>query len=128
MNIEPLLNGIHVHAFDSAVPFRLLSADGKWEPLHEWHRGCFLAQERYRGLDDQEDHLNAAAFTTHLALGKSATLAFTTESSVDLNGESTLEAQRTPKFWRRGLEIVRKQKRGHQLGSCNSSVPPINSL
>ena len=95
MNIEPLLNGIHVHAFDSAVPFRLLSADGKWEPLHEWHRGCFLPQERYRGLDDQEDHLNAAAFTTHLALGKSATLAFTTESSVDLNGESTLEAQKS---------------------------------
>jgi len=95
MKVESLPNGIHVHPFEGAVPFKLLSAKGQWEPRHEWHRDCFLPQERYRGLDDHEDHLNAAAFGIQLSLEESVTLVFTSEPSVDLNGESAQEAQRS---------------------------------
>ena len=95
MNVESLPNGVQVHAFEGAVPFKLLSARGHWEPRHEWHRDCFLPQERYRGLDDHEDHLNAAAFGIELSHGESVTLAFTSEPNVDLSGESTLEEQRS---------------------------------
>jgi len=93
MNVESLSNGIQVHSFEGAVPFKLLSAKGHWEPRHEWHRDCLLPQERFRGLDDHEDHLNAAAFAIQLSLGESVTLVFTSEPSVDLNGESALEEQ-----------------------------------
>jgi predicted glycogen debranching enzyme len=95
MKIEPLPNGIYVNAFEGAAPFQLLSAKGTWEPRHEWHRDCFLPQERYRGLDDHEDHLKAAGFTIQLILEESVTLVFTSETRVDLNGESALEAQRS---------------------------------
>src|SRR6516225_7618788 len=93
MNVESLANGIQVHPFEGAVPFQLLSAKGQWEPRHEWHRDCFLPQERYRGLDDHEDHLNAAAFGIQLSLEESVTLVFTSEPNVDLDGERALEEQ-----------------------------------
>jgi len=95
MNVESIPNGIQVHPFEDAVPFKLFSAKGQWEPRHEWHRDCFLTQERYRGLDDHEDHLNAAAFGIQLSLEESVTLVFTSEPNVDLNGESAQEAQRS---------------------------------
>lgn len=95
MNIAQVSNGIQVHAFEGAVPFRLLSTKGEWQPYQEWHRNCFLLQERYRGLDDHEDHLHAATFTVPLAQGESATLAFTIETKIDLDGEWALEAQRS---------------------------------
>jgi predicted glycogen debranching enzyme len=95
MNVESLSNGIQVHPFEGAVPFKLLSTKGRWEPRHEWHRDCFLPQERYRGLDDHEDHLNAAAFAIQLSFGESVTLVFTSEPNVDVNGESAQEAQRS---------------------------------
>jgi predicted glycogen debranching enzyme len=95
MNVAQVENGIEVHAFEGAVPFRLLSNKGEWQPYQEWHRDCFLLQERYRGLDDQEDHLHAATVTIPLAQGESATLAFTTdtERNIDLDGERALETQ-----------------------------------
>ena len=88
-------NGIQMLAFEGAVPFRLLSANGEWETHHEWHRDCFLFQERYRGLDDHEDHLHVATVTIPLLQGESATLTFTTDtvSNMDLNGERMLETQ-----------------------------------
>ena len=95
MNVESLPNGVHVHPFEGAVRFKLLSARGHWEPRHEWHRGCFLPQERYRGLDDHEDHLNAATFGIQLSFGESVTLVFTSEPNVDLNGECAEESQRS---------------------------------
>ena len=95
MKVESLPNGVHVHPFEGAVRFKLLSARGHWEPRHEWHRGCFLPQERYRGLDDHEDHLNAATFGIQLSFGESVTLVFTSEPNVDLNGECAEESQRS---------------------------------
>lgn len=95
MNIAPVARGIQVRAFDGAVPFRLLSVSGDWEAHHEWHRDCFLPQERYRGLDDHEDHLHAATVTIPVAQGESATLVFTAdaERNIDLDGERALETQ-----------------------------------
>ena len=95
MEIAPVASGIEVHAFDGAVPFRLLSAKGEWQSHQEWHRDCFLLQERYRGLDDHEDHLHAATFTVPLAQDEPATLAFTSETKIDLDGERALEAQQS---------------------------------
>jgi predicted glycogen debranching enzyme len=87
MHIGVVPNGLEVKAFDGAVSFRLFSGKGSWEPRHEWHRDCFLPQERFRGLDDHEDHLNAAAFEAQLSQGESVTLTFTTESKTELDGD-----------------------------------------
>jgi predicted glycogen debranching enzyme len=94
MKVEAVPNGIQVVAFDGAVPINLLSADGTWEPHHEWHRDCFLPQEKYRGLDDHEDHLHAASFTAMLSKGKGITLVFTTEREVSLDGALSLKQQK----------------------------------
>jgi predicted glycogen debranching enzyme len=47
-------------------------------------------QEKYRGLDDHEDHLHAASFTAQLSHGHSITMVFTTESEVKLHGATAL--------------------------------------
>src|SRR5215471_859498 len=70
MRIEAAENGVQIAAFDDAIPFYLLSANAKFEPKHEWHRDCFLQMERYRGLDDREDHLLAAVTTVELCVGQ----------------------------------------------------------
>jgi predicted glycogen debranching enzyme len=94
MSVETVPEGIQVTAFPGASPFRLLSAEGNWEAHHEWHRDCFLPQEKYRGLDDHEDHLHAASFTSALSPGQSITLALTNESRASLNGATALSQQR----------------------------------
>ena len=86
MRIESLEQGVQVTAYDSAIPFYLLSADCKFEPRHEWYRDCFLPMERYRGLDDHEDHLLAATASVELAVGESATFVFTTNARAELDG------------------------------------------
>lgn len=91
MNVGTVPNGIQVLAFEGSVPFRLLSNDGRWEAHHEWHRDCFLLQEKYRGLDDHEDHLHAASFTAQLSPGHCITLVFTNEREVNLDGATALK-------------------------------------
>lgn len=86
MKVEPVENGIQITAFDGATPFYVLSADAKFEPRHEWHRDCFLPMERYRGLDDHEDHLLAAIFRTAIAPSKSVTFVLTTNRTPELDG------------------------------------------
>jgi len=121
MKIDALPNGIQVHAFEGAVPFQLLSAKGKWEPRHEWHRDYFLPQERYRGLDDHEDHLKVAVFTVQLTLRESVSLVFTSEPNVDLNGESALEAQQS-----HNLQIIGAwRRRNPQVTAAPASVQQL---
>src|SRR6516164_1880182 len=122
MKVESLPNGVHVHAFEGAVPFQLLSAKGKWEPRHEWHRDYFLPQERYRGLDDHEDHLKVAVFTVQLTLRESVSLVFTSEPNVDLNGESALEAQQS-----HNLQIIGAwRRRNPQVTAAPASVQQLD--
>ena len=90
MRVEAAENGVQITAFDGAIPFYLLSADAKFEPKHEWHRDCFLPMEKYRGLDDREDHLLAAVASLELSVGQSATLVLTTNARTDLDGARPL--------------------------------------
>ena len=91
MRVEPIEDGVHINAFDGAIPFYLLSAEAEFETRHEWHRDCFLPLARYRGLDDHEDHLLAAVFSTELALNQSVTLVLTTNADAQLDGSHAWE-------------------------------------
>src|SRR5271165_3365396 len=91
MKVEPIKDGVRIIAFDGATPFYLLSAEAELETRHEWHRDCFLPLEKYRGLDDHEDHWLAAVFSTELALNQSVTLVLTTNADAQLDGNRAWE-------------------------------------
>src|SRR2546426_957305 len=91
MKVEPIEEGVQINAFDGATPFYLLSAEAEFETRHEWHRDCFLPLAKYRGLDDREDHLLAAIFSTELALSESVTLVLTTNADAQLDGSRAWE-------------------------------------
>src|SRR3984893_4733055 len=87
MKIDAVKNGLQITAFDGAIPFYLLSAGAKVEPRHDWSRDYFLPLEKYRGLDDREDYLLAAAFRAVLQRNQSVTIIFSTNASTALDGE-----------------------------------------
>ena len=86
MRIASVEHGIQITAFDGATPFYLLSSDAKLEPKHEWYRDRFLPMERYRGLDDHEDHLLAAMSTVELAPRQNVTFVLTSNGQAELEG------------------------------------------
>ena len=86
MKIDAVKNGVQITAFDGAKPFYLLSAEATSEAKHEWYRDCFLPMEKYRGLDDREDHLFAAAFRAKLQQDQSVTVVFSTNADAQLGG------------------------------------------
>jgi predicted glycogen debranching enzyme len=86
MRIEPVEHGVKVTAFEGAVPFFILSAGVSPEIRHDWHRDCFLPAERYRGLDDREDHLLAAAFRVDLQPQQGVTIVLSTRSDAERDG------------------------------------------
>lgn len=86
MNVESISRGVQIKAHDGAVPFYLLSADAEFEPQHEWYRNCFLPMEKYRGLDDQEDHLLAAICRVDLNPSRSVTFVLTAKADAQLDG------------------------------------------
>jgi len=86
MHSEPVERGVKITAFEGAVPFFLLSDSASAELHHDWHRDCFLAAERYRGLDDREDHLFAAVFRIDLQPQQSVTIALTICADAELDG------------------------------------------
>jgi predicted glycogen debranching enzyme len=88
MKIDALKSGVQITAFEGATPFYLLSAEAAFEPRNEWYRDCFLPQEKYRGLDDHEDHLLAVIFRATLQQNQSFTLAFSTNANAELDGGS----------------------------------------
>jgi predicted glycogen debranching enzyme len=90
MRVEAAENGVQITAFDDAIPFYLLSAIARFEPKHEWHRDCFMPMERYRGLDDREDHLLAAVTSLELNVGQNVTLVLTANAGAELDGERAL--------------------------------------
>ncbi|MEM9137497.1 MAG: glycogen debranching enzyme N-terminal domain-containing protein, partial [Cyanobacteria bacterium P01_F01_bin.42] len=65
--------GVSVLATPEAVPFYLLASQGDFNSAHDWYLGFDLAQERFRGLVDQEDHLHVATYTVQLAPGETCT-------------------------------------------------------
>ncbi|MGH7910087.1 MAG: amylo-alpha-1,6-glucosidase, partial [Thermodesulfobacteriota bacterium] len=88
MNIEKIGRGLRVTAFDGATPFYLLSSNAEAEPAHDWYRDCALVVERYRGLDDRDDHLHAGTFRATLRAGESVTLVLSTEAKPELDGDA----------------------------------------
>jgi predicted glycogen debranching enzyme len=90
MQVESVEHGERVVAFDGATPFYLLSSSARFEPKHEWHRNCFMPMEKYRGLDDHEDHLLAATASVELAPTQSVTFVLTTNSQTELDGAGAL--------------------------------------
>src|SRR6202007_523922 len=87
MRVEPVENGLQVDAFDSAVPFVLLSKAAQAEPAHEWYYNFDLDAERYRGLDDREDHLHAGTFRATLSIGQTLTIVASTDSAAEFDHE-----------------------------------------
>ncbi|NEQ29949.1 MAG: glycogen debranching protein [Leptolyngbya sp. SIO4C5] len=95
MAIAPVAHGLKVQAFPKATPFYLLSDKADLQPVHQWHYGFDLALERYRGLRDQEDHLQAATAETVLQPNDSVTLIVSTEAEADRNAQAVLDQRRT---------------------------------
>jgi predicted glycogen debranching enzyme len=89
MAINLAEHGIQVQAYDGAVPFYLKSSSAACEPRHEWHVGCYFAEETARGLDDREDRLFGALFRAKLHVGENVTIVATTEADASLQGEIT---------------------------------------
>ena len=90
MNVAPVENGLRILAFEGATPLYLLSAEATASPAHEWYRDFYLSLERYRGLDDHEDHLFVGAFEATLAPGESMTLVASTDPAPSLDSEVAL--------------------------------------
>jgi predicted glycogen debranching enzyme len=87
MHVQAVEHGLRIDAFKSATPFYLLSANAQARVAHEWYRNFDLAVERYRGLDDHEDHLHAGDFRVRLDVGQSATIVASTEPDANLDGD-----------------------------------------
>jgi len=93
MNISAVEQGVRVIPFEGATPFYLKSPTAACELRHEWHLGCYFAEETRRGLGDREDRLFAALFHARLEPGSSVTLVVSTESAASLD-EETARAER----------------------------------
>ncbi|AKG20111.1 amylo-alpha-1,6-glucosidase [Calothrix sp. 336/3] len=98
MSLERVEQGICVTAYPEATPIYLLSCTSGdravVSPVHHWYYKFDLAVERYRGLNDTEDHLHAATFEVNLNPGESVTLIASTEKQPELNGEVALKQRR----------------------------------
>lgn len=102
MRVESVESGIRIIAFDGATPFYLLSGGAKIEPKHEWYRNFYLSMEKYRGLDDREDHLLAATSSLEFAVGQSVTFVLTTNGQAELDG--TRRRAQQPEYEKKLLE------------------------
>jgi predicted glycogen debranching enzyme len=94
MEITEVNQGICVMAFPNATPLYLLSDHASVTPMHDWYYGFDLAAERYRGLDDHEDHLHAATLQITLNPGESVTIVASTETHPKLYGDTALATRR----------------------------------
>jgi predicted glycogen debranching enzyme len=77
--------GLEIKAFADAASLYLLPTQNSqnnnfsWSIDNNWYRNFALAVEKYRGLDDTEDHLLAAIGNITLQLGDSITIAASTQ-------------------------------------------------
>ncbi|HUZ45198.1 MAG TPA: amylo-alpha-1,6-glucosidase [Terriglobia bacterium] len=92
MDISRVENSLRVLAFEGAVPFYLLSSAGSFNPCQEWYRGYELANERYRGLDHQEDHLHAGTWAADLGPGDAVTIIASVDPRASVDPEAAWHA------------------------------------
>ena len=93
MTIAPVESGVSVLAYPKAVPFYLRCDSADLTPAHEWYYHFDLAVERYRGLDDHEDHLHVATFESTLNPGQSLTFVASTDLQSNLKGAAALKVR-----------------------------------
>lgn len=91
MNVETVERGLRVTAFDGAVPFFLWTDRAEATPAHNWYNNFDLAQERYRGLEDRDDHLHAGTLRATLEPGASLAVVITTEADAGLDASAARE-------------------------------------
>lgn len=93
MDIDQVRNGVRVRSFAEATPYYLLSDRGEFQLHHDWYQGFDLAQERYRGLSDRDDHLWAASLLVELAPEQSVLVAVSTVAEPCLDSKVALAAR-----------------------------------
>jgi predicted glycogen debranching enzyme len=91
MDITTIEHGISVSAFPEAQTLYLFTNTGMVSPAHDWYKDFDLIQERYRGLNDREDHLNAGRFAINLEPGDAITIVASTKPEPNLDGEAALK-------------------------------------
>lgn len=106
IDVEPLTcpwpggQGLTVQARPERNPthpsraFRLFASRGTVDPDGEWWWSFHLAQEKKRGLENQEDLFAAADINAALAPGETLAVAFTAEPSDPRPWEEALQAER----------------------------------
>jgi predicted glycogen debranching enzyme len=104
MSIDAVAHGVSITAHPNAVPFYVLSPQAVASPNQDWFYRFDLPVERYRGLQDHEDHLHAATFEATIQPGEALTLVASTEPYPELEGTIALKSrlaydQRLINFW-----------------------------
>ncbi|MGD8857565.1 MAG: glycogen debranching enzyme N-terminal domain-containing protein, partial [Chloroflexota bacterium] len=106
MSVTAVEHGLRIQAQAGTTPFYLLSDRAAASPAHEWHYGFDLAIERYRGMEDRDDHLLVGQFQATLQPGQSLTLVASTDADPPLDGRAALAARRLYErslVWQAGL-------------------------
>ena len=75
-------------------PVRIITNRGSVTTASEWWWSFHLAQEKKRGMDNQEDLFSAGTINAELALYDTLALAFTIEQETPLDWETALQAER----------------------------------
>jgi len=90
--VEPVPGGAAIHAFDGAVPFRLLASAGRFQPGGVWYWGFRHAAETARGLDDRGDLYAPGTFTATLSPTVPWALTLTADARGELDAPRALAA------------------------------------
>ena len=91
MQVSPVTHGLYLRAFGGAEPFYLLTDAAQVIPQHEWYRNYHLANEAYRGLDTEDDHLYAGLFVATLQPGEALTFVCSTDPKPILDGATAYD-------------------------------------
>jgi len=94
LHVDQVEDGIEIHAFDGAAPYRILVPGANFTPLDVWYWNFHHREETARGLDDQSDLYAPGTFAVRLRAGESATLVLSTEPRVDLDSMRAQDAER----------------------------------
>ena len=81
LNIREITNGIEVHAFQGARPYRVICDGARFIADPAWHWNFKHRMETARGLDDSEDLFCPGRITLVLDDGQHATLVISAESA-----------------------------------------------
>jgi predicted glycogen debranching enzyme len=96
--------GLEIKAFADAASLYLLPTQSShnnnfsWSINHTWYRDYALAVEKYRGLDDTEDHLLAAIGNITLPPGDSITITASTKEVWDEGKQENEKYQQEQKL------------------------------